>query len=168
MSTNGLVTEIHELLNFDANQKAQFMKLMGVLAKVVNHEEFKNRVLNYSYTYYTRRWFRNIPHTVEGFDRDNGDSRAEIYAKFMSGATILQPEADGDMDIYLTLYFSNRNTIGYGYPDTVKTWINGKFFVSWLKTKEGRASIIANIVHEYMHKIGYDDGAGQENTVTYA
>jgi hypothetical protein len=135
---------------------------------VVNSEEFKTAVLNYSYTYYTRRWFRKIPHVVKGFDRNNGHSPLKIYEKFMSGASILQPEADGDIDIYLTLYFSSRNVVGYGYPDTVKTWINGKFFVAWLKTRAGRASIIGNIVHEYMHKLGYDDGAGEEHTVTYA
>lgn len=163
-----LTTAIHELVNFDREQQESFRRLMDVLVKVVSSEQFKERVLNYSYTYTTRRWFRTFTHTVKGFDRSNGHSPEKIYEKFMSGATVLQPEADGDIDIYLTLYFSRVNTIGYTYADTVRSWINGKFFVAWLKNKQGRASIIANIVHEYMHKLGYDDSAGAIHTVTYA
>ena len=48
------------------------------------------------------------------------------------------------------MYYSLRSTIGYTYPDTLRIWINRRFFRSFRPSQ-----VAANLIHEYMHKLGF-------------
>ena len=76
----------------------------------------------------------------------------EIYIHFMSGAEVLQPELDGEADIDLTIFNPKpwTTTVGYTYANTIKQWINRKFF--WALKIWG---VMGNIVHEWGHKLGF-------------
>ena len=110
--------------------------------------------------------------TRKNFNRNSGDNRARILEKFMSGKDQFNKKADGDIDLYTTFYFSNNNTIGYTFGNTYKTWINKKFFLYRMETPEGRCKVIGNVIHEYMHNLGYSHSvrwnSSRQYTVPYA
>jgi hypothetical protein len=62
--------------------------------------------------------------------------------------------------------------IGYTYPTIVTTYANKKYFLSNLESMSGNAAIFANIIHEYLHKVGFDhsfyNNATRRYTVPYA
>lgn len=167
----------HKLANFTYEQEDIFMtKVAPLLEKVVNSEEFKEEVLKYTWEQRRRHgpWWRRRYSTaiIHQFKKSNGKTNFQVYNELMSGADVHNTIADGDIDLYLTLYYSRKSVIGYTYPSTFKTWVNRKFFNRWLKSREGHCSIIGNIVHEYMHNLGYGHSfrwnSTREHTVPYA
>lgn len=69
----------------------------------------------------------------------------------MLGRQVGDSSDDFEMDIDLTIYYNRwTSTVGYTTPDTIRTWINRKFF--WAFTDGG---ICGNISHEYCHKLGF-------------
>lgn len=164
--------DIHELVGFTEEQKAKFMMAINYGTTALNSPEFKDAVVNFSWTENYRRWFKkySIPHY--NFNENEGKNNLEIYDMFMSGADLQNPAKDGDMDLFLNLYFSNNGVIGYTYPTRPEIYINKKFFLYRLDSKEGNAAIIANCVHEYMHKVGfghsYYNNSSRPFTVPYA
>lgn len=105
---------------------------------VINSEEFKQKVLNHEYqgekTYVDNQELTN----------------EEIYNVIMQGVETLNGEVDQEMDLDLTLYYSNNSTVGYTYPNTNRVWINDKFF-----TTNTLGKVAGNIVHEWTHKLGF-------------
>ena len=69
----------------------------------------------------------------------------------MLGAETLSPEEDEEIDIDITLYYSNNSTVGYTYPNTNRIWVNDKFFAV-----NSLGKVAANVLHEWTHKIGFD------------
>lgn len=155
-TTKKLQVHIHNLVNFSEENRVLFEQLMLVCADVVSSEDFKERVLNYSWTSSYKKWFKRYYTTHDTFAWNKGMANEQVYNLFMTGADKFNPEKDGDLDLYLTLYYSRNNVIGYTYPNTFWTWANTKYFLNNLKTSRGRSYIIGNIVHEYMHNVGFD------------
>lgn len=90
-----------------------------------------------------------------------GKTNSEIAEMFYSGADLLNNEADGDLDLYLSGYYKRfSKVIGYTFPGSVVTWMNRKF-IDLMKV----SSISGNICHEYMHKLGFHDD--DRNSVPY-
>lgn len=156
-----MIVDVHGLVGFSDAEKKVFMeKVVPLLEKVVNSDEFKERVLEYSY-------FGN-----KGFVDNRGLARPAIYRRFISGADKFNTAEDQDLDLFLSIFYSRRSTIGYTYPSTFKTWVNRRFFSWWLKSDTGRCNIIGNIVHEYMHNLGFDHAVRwnklRDHSVPYA
>ena len=106
---------------------------------VINSERFKEMVLS---------------HKFDGelaFNDNQNLSNEEIYATIMNGKELLNGELDHEMDLNITMYYSWKNTVGYTYPDTERTWVNSKFFNSYT-----HAEVANNVVHEWTHKLGFD------------
>jgi hypothetical protein len=127
------VFELHQLNNFSQEERDKFVEAIRLAEDVLNSIEFKNR-------------FLNLP-----LVQTNGNTNKQIYNQLMSGADKFNKESDSDIDVYITLYYSFRNTVGYTYPSTWWTWINRKFFSSF-----DFADVAGNVVHEYAHNLGYD------------
>lgn len=125
--------EIHDTTGFTASELATFKIAIEMMVHVVNSVEFKDRAL----------------HPPRKLDHINGLTNEEIYNLFMSGSTALDRTPDKDIDIYITMYYGRTRTIGYTYPDTMRTWVNRKFYGDI-------GTIVGNLVHEYMHKCGFD------------
>jgi hypothetical protein len=123
---------INKIENFTQAEKAKFLKAMDLGEIVWNSERFRLAVIDYQFTY------TFVP-------------ALEIYHQFMSGADKLNKEKDQDLDIFIKMYYSFGKAIGYTKPNTVMTWINRKFF-KYMSPQ----SILGNVTHEYMHKLGYD------------
>jgi len=125
------------------------------LESVVNNPMFKDFVLNYKYEvgyYIGMLWWRKYYTKQQSkFTYTNLNNR-QVWNKFISGAETLSPEADNEMDIYIKVDRRNRRgVIGYTYPASKFQWI-----YSWVLKKFSVEQIAGNIVHEWLHKIGFE------------
>lgn len=131
--SNYITIEIHGTKNFSKEEEKKFSKAVYGIHTIINSAEFKDR-------------FLSLP-----LEQTNNMSPIEIYQLFMSGKDKFNKVEDKDIDIYITMYYSWKNTIGYTYPSTWFTWINRKYF-----SRFSRAEIAGNIIHEYMHNLGFN------------
>lgn len=93
----------------------------------------------------------------------NGLTHQQVYDKIMSGAEVLTPEVDNELDVWAVVYYKNNKVVGYTNPTTILTWINRKFF------GDDYADIACNMLHEWLHKLGFDhDSASDHDSVPYA
>lgn len=126
------------LKDFSPSQEEKMMEALRRAKIVLNSAKFKERVLNFTYN------------GKKAFVDNKGHSNAKVYETIMNGAETLYPTIDHEMDLDITLYYSNNSTVGYTYPDTVQIWVNSKFFNSY-----NYGQVAANAVHEWTHKLGY-------------
>jgi hypothetical protein len=131
---------LNKATNFSLSELKKLKEVLPVLEKAINSNEFKKWCVEYD--------FENA--------YDNRMNGNQIYIKLMTGAEVLDPKEDKEMDIDLTIYTvpwygRGKNVIGYTYPSTMRTWVNRKFFSSYTI-----AGIAGNLAHEWCHKIGFD------------
>lgn len=127
-----------QLTDFNPQQEEKMLAALERAKLVINSTAFKERVLNHTFN------------DERAFSENNGQSNEEIYETFMAGAEDLLPEIDYEMDLDITLYYANNSTVGYTYPNTLRIWVNNKFFSGYTL-----GQVAANAVHEWTHKIGY-------------
>jgi hypothetical protein len=138
--------QLHGIDNFNEIEKTKFFNALDQARQVINSDDFKSRFLSL-----------NLEQT-EGF------SNEQIFDMFMSGSDKFNKEADSDIDLKITMYYSIGRAIGYTLPSTFATWINRKFFSGM-----NIAEIAGNIIHEYFHNLGFDHRrASDHNSVPYA
>ena len=144
MDKKELTVQVHGLKNFTDQEKVKFKDAVRLLHKVINSEDFKKRFLNLKLVETT------------------GKTNIQIFKELFSGKDKFNTVSDHDVDVYATMYYSFKRTVGYTYPDTWKTWINRKYF-------SNPADIAGNIIHEYMHNLGYGHSSPrQKMSVPYA
>lgn len=120
------------------------MLAAGYVEEYINSDEFQKFVLNFSFIDYNDKVQKKFHYT--------NLSNQEVLAKILSGSETLSPEEDHEADIQIELDNSwSRNVIGYTYPTTPWQWIYAKFFHNW-----SAEEIAGNIMHEWLHKIGFD------------
>jgi len=109
------------------------------LELICNSEMFRQEFLRADFSGETSNWKHK--------------TNQEIFEHFMSGAETLQPEIDNEADIDLTIFNPKpfSNVVGYTYGNTIRQWINRKFF--WSMSIIG---VEGNICHEWGHKLGFD------------
>lgn len=131
---------------FTPEQTVKHETACRMLETVLNSVEFRDRVLTMS------------------LDNTEGKSNLTIYNGIMSGCDEFNKEADGDIDVSVTLYYKNNRVVGYTNPGTIRTWLNNKFFSTY-----DYAEVACNLFHEYLHKCGFDhDSASDHDSVPYA
>lgn len=174
-----LVAQLHNLTGGTKRSKELFRLGMKASVDALNSPQFKEAVHNFKWvdpkTGVTRFEFKNDEYSyVDKVTRDKFSkevSRQELYNLIMSGWDKFDQVTDGDIDIKTDLFYKRwSNAIGYTYPSTFKTWINTKF---WTGSEKRIVALIAgNIVHEYMHNMGFDHAFDwnptREFTVPYA
>ena len=154
----------NEALTFDANvslfefereDEEKLYKAIEIIKKVVASEEFRTRVLNYTYE------------GKKQFVDNDGLTNAQIYQKLLDGREDLRPEVDNEMDLELQLYYSWRNTVGYTTPGELRIYMNTKFFDPYTP-----AEVAGNVFHEWTHKLGFDHDSSysvsRDSSVPYA
>jgi hypothetical protein len=129
-----------------------FKVALKELEKAINSEEFKRRVLNFSYI---NEYGLKINGFKECHTAQHGLlSNQQFYDLIMSGYDSFNRRADGDLDIDVSLYLKKySSTVGYTYPNTFATWINTKF---WRGQTHAHviAQMASNPGHEYIHNMG--------------
>ncbi|MEX0798556.1 MAG: hypothetical protein WD025_03885 [Bacteriovoracaceae bacterium] len=139
---NQLKVDVY-LRNFSEFDARKIAKAVQILETVMNSSQFKEQVLNFTFKGEQR------------FHRNNGMSNQEIYDHLMTGAEDLMPEADQTMNFDLTLYTSWNpwsSVKGYTKPDTMRIWLNTKFY---RKSSWSAIDVAANMAHEWTHKMGF-------------
>jgi hypothetical protein len=126
------------LLNFGPVQSAKVLEAAELVKKVIATEAFRTAVLNHSWN--GQRQFAN----------NNGLTNLQIYERILHGAEMLFRLKNNTMDVELELYYANTNVIGYTYPSSTRIWMNTKYFDSYTPV-----SVAANLVHEWLHKLGF-------------
>lgn len=158
-TVDGLNIEV-KLNNFLDSDKIKLYKAVEILREVMNSPELKSLILKHKFKGQTT------------FNQNNGMTNLEIYNHLMTGAENLKPEADKVMNFDLTLYRSKNpwsKVKGYTLPDTMRIWLNKKFYrrSSWTSV-----DVAANMAHEWVHKMGfghdYNYNADRPFSVPYA
>lgn len=145
-----------KMYKFTSSGKDKILKAAELIKEVVASPEFKKKVLNHKYN--GRKTFV-----------DNGGlSNAQIYQKILDASEKLTPGKDNTMDLELELYTDNSsNTVGYTYPSTIRVWMNNKYF-----SKNTPALVTTNMMHEWLHKLGFKHAvsatASRKYSVPYA
>lgn len=143
------------LHKFDANDEIKVKKAFEIIKKVVATQEFKNRVINF--TYKGQRTFVD----------NGGMSNEEIYQTILNGSEELIPGHDHQMDLELELYYSSRSTVGYTYANVSKVWMNTKYFDPYTPCE-----VAGNVFHEWTHKLGFGHSSSystaRDSSVPYA
>lgn len=144
------------LTNFNREQEEKVRKAVEIIKKVISMKEFRDRVLNYSYK------------GADQFFENQGMTNAEVYQKLLDGAErIGNTTKNNTLDVELELYYQSTNTIGYTYPNTVRIWMNTKYFNKYTPIK-----VADNLMHEWMHKLGFTHAVtwskDRDHTVPYA
>lgn len=144
-----------EFFNFEVDEEEKVRKAVEIIKSVIASDEFRAKVLNF--TYEGKRQFNN----------NNGLTNAQIYQKLLDGSEKLIPGNDNEMDLQLELYYNSNNTVGYTYPNTVKVWMNRKYFTPYTP-----AQVAGNMFHEWTHKLGFDHATtytvARDSSVPYA
>jgi len=164
----GLVSHIHELTGGTERTRELYELGLACALTAINSDEFEYAVKNYKFidpyigkirNGFHENSYKYVKVTEDGFFphvnlKITYLNRAQIYNLIMSGWDKYDQKHDGDMDIEATIFYKRwSSSVGYTYSDQRGTWINTKF---WTGTElEIIARIAANIVHEYMHNLGF-------------
>ena len=144
-----------DLYNFEAEDEAKVQKAFEIIKQVVASNEFRKRILNFTYQ------------GKKQFVDNKGLTNAEIYQILLDGKEDLKPEVDHEMDLELELYYSWRSTVGYTTPGALRIYMNTKFFDPYTPTQ-----VAGNVFHEWTHKLGFDHDANysvsRDSSVPYA
>ena len=140
-----------DFLNATANQAVKFDRAIEILKLVVATEEFRSRVLNYTY--------QGVKHFVD----NNGLSNSQIYQAILDGAEKLKPNKNNTIDLQVEIYTADNNIVGYTYPNVSKIWVNTKFFNNYTA-----AGVAHNLMHEWLHKIGFGHDAAATPSRPYS
>ena len=139
-------------LTFDCNismvglskiREGKILSAVEVIKQVVSTEEFRTGILSHKFL------------GKRGFADNKGLTNSQIYHKILAGAERLNGEENNTMDLEVLLYTNlGSNTIGYTFPSSHRVFINTKYF-----TKLSTEKIAANLVHEWLHKLGFSHDA---------
>jgi len=156
--------DLHFIKNANQLQKDLYMTCIGLVETVINSKTFKSRVLEY-------KWIDDNGVVHGRFKENNGLNNEGVYNLFMSGKDKFNPLPDGDLDLAVELYNNKWSRVkGYTYGNTYLTWINVKF---WKGIKEKILALIGgNLVHEYLHNVGFGHAfkfnSTRKHSVNYA
>ena len=146
--------DVHKLKNFNEAQRDKALLSFSYIDLATNNPKFWKEAEEL-WDKCTHKWTTiDGPRTPITFQ--------EYKDLILSGRDKFNPEADGDLDLYLTLYYSWKNTIGYTYPSTWWTWTNRKYF-----SRFDYGDFAGHVWHEYHHNIGMDHPGTDRQSVVY-
>lgn len=143
-------------VNFNEAQEAKVKTAVTLIRKVIASDEFRTRVLSYTYN------------GQKTFVDNGGLSNEEIYRKILEGAEKMgNTTKNNTMDVELELYYAATTTIGYTYPNSGRIWMNTKYFDKYTPGK-----VADNLTHEWLHKVGFGHATSystsRDHSVPYA
>jgi hypothetical protein len=142
-------------VGFTTVQEDKVHRAVDLMKKVIASQEFKDRIINYSYN------------GTPGFVDNGGFTNVQIYQKILEGAETLNGIANNRLDIELELYTEASTTIGYTNVGTPRIWMNTKYFDTYTPI-----NVSDNLMHEWLHKLGFTHAqtwsASRDHSVPYA
>lgn len=139
--------QVHKIRNATDVEKAKFQFAADLLADEINSDDF---------------WL-DVEQAFDTWKYKNGYTFNKFKELVLSGVDKFNDIPDGDLDVYVTFYYSFKNVVGYTTPSTWYTWINRKFF-----NKFDEADIAGNIAHEGIgHNLGFDHPGTDKQSLVY-
>jgi hypothetical protein len=137
---------VPKLEGSDLTRFSRYLECAGQAEAIVNGDELKKRILAYRFT---------------STDR----SPADVIADMEAGSEILSPLPDSVWNWKVGFYTKwGSRVIGWTNPKIDIVWINKPVW-----DKMDCPAIMANIVHEYLHKIRYGHKSAKDHSsVPYA
>lgn len=124
---------------FDSVRKEKLLRAGELLERVVNSSEFAERVVGHLYRGAAR------------YVQNEGLTNEQVLERIRLGQETLNGREDRTIDLEVDLYYTRKNVIGYTYPNVSTIWSNRRYFDAFTE-----AEIAANLMHEWLHKIGFD------------
>ncbi len=134
LSLGGNIT----LYSFTTAQTEKYNDAVAIVKKVVATEEFRSRVLNYTYS------------GAKQFANNNGRTNAQVYQSILDAAETLKPAKNNIIDIGVKLYYEANSVVGWTNGSITYINVNTKFFNSFDANE-----VAGNLFHEWLHKLGY-------------
>jgi hypothetical protein len=134
-------------INFTREQENKVLDAVDLIKQVLASEAFKKKILNFTYK------------GKKAFIDNNGLTNAQVYKKILEASEKLNPGKNNTMDITVETYYTDANVIGYTMPSINKIYMNRKYFNNFTPVQ-----ISSNMVHEWLHKLGF--GHDYESTPT--
>ncbi len=127
------------MIGFTAAQTTKYQAAIAIVKKVIGTEAFRTKVLNHIWSGATQ------------FANNLGRTNAQIYQTVLDAAETLQPAKNNTMDLGVKMYYENSTIIGFTNGSITYINVNTKFFDQF-----NAAEVAGNMMHEWMHKLGYD------------
>jgi len=144
-----------EIQNAKPEHKEKLIEAAKLAGEVLSSPSFNSAVLNFSYSYtYRVSFWRRIYKTevVQGFYQANGMSNQDILNTINLGDELQNGNKDGEVDVIINVqYPGKRGVLGWTYPDVIQQYISG-----WFLDDATVPELVGNLVHEWLHKIGFD------------
>lgn len=129
-------------LNGTPERISKVSKAIYLLERVINSEEFKNKVLS------------------SKFSNCGSLSNKQIFEILLYGRENFKPIVDYQWDIEVKFYFKRfSRVIGYTLPGISYINCNTKYY-----DKFSPIEIAGNLAHEYSHKLGFDHNSANESS----
>ncbi len=119
-------------------QRAKIDLAEQKLREVIHSEEFKNRVLNFTYN------------GTKKFVDNNGLTNSQIYNKILDAAEKLLPVIDNELDLSIKTYYSSTSTVGYTSSNISYINFNTKYLNTYTVSETAKT-----MMHEWLHKLGF-------------
>lgn len=137
--------EIHKIKGLNQRQEDKIRRAISLAEHVTELHEWKRELL-----------------TVE-MTETNGMSNLQIMNLFFSGSDLVNKEADGDIDLFISGYFKLfSKVIGYVIKGSLWHWINKKYVDLF-----NEASLAGHLIHEYMHRVCFSHNFKKSTSVPY-
>lgn len=146
--------EIHGIKNASKDEIKAFKAACRQIEIEINSDGFWYEVAMRYISWSCKRELPEYRYAEENF--------AQFKTRFLSGSDSFNEEADHDIDVCVSFYYSFRSVVGYTTPSTWFTWINRNIFKGF-----DIGDIAGNIVHEYLHNMGLGHPGTDRNSVVY-
>lgn len=126
------------LVNMNTLLQNKLAETKAKLDRVLASEEFYRAVMDHQYN------------GQKTYAQNGGYTNQEIYDLIQLGKEKMSLEIDYMMNLELTSYYEDTNTIGYTYTGSTMIYVNRKFYNTF-----GAPQIARNLMHEWLHKVGF-------------
>lgn len=136
-----------------AARREKYRGAIAMMKKIVATKEFRDRIFEHEYN---GNDFASM--SGDPFKTDNG-----IYQHILDGNEKLQNTKDNEMDMEVRFYYSSSNVVGYTYPNVKYIYVNVRYFDNY-----AYSSVCANMMHEWLHKLGYGHDSASTSRRPYS
>lgn len=138
-------------MNLTTSQKTKYNQAVAIVKKVIATEAFRTKVLNFTYA------------GVRRFVDNKGRTNAQIYQSVLDAAETLKPIKNNTMDIGVKMYYASNSVVGYTSTAYSYINVNTKFFSNYTANQ-----VAGNLMHEWLHKLGYSHDASATASRPYS
>jgi hypothetical protein len=140
-----------DVLKATSSRTAKIEAAGELIKQVIASEEFRTGVLNFKFNGKTQ------------FNNNDGYTNSEIYNIVLDGAEELNRVKDNEMDLPIETYYESSSTVGYTSTGTSKVYMNTKFLDQYTP-----AEASGNMMHEWLHKLGFSHAVSYSTSRDYS